>query len=235
MPLEINQDINISLFQAVVNLSVEGILIASKNTVIYMNESFRQLLEIESNTDVPIEIKDLFPENKYGDLSIQILADEATLPRKSLIISHKNYFFDVEIENIKISEKNFRFIRIFPKNNFVGKRDGTEEYSLDFFPYIMLETNRDGKILKINEQFIQTLNFESKDIEKGIMLHDIVGVVNVPIINSLFNNFEEFSNTKSIELRLKRKTGTLFPVNMFFKTLFEGNDFVGLKCIFFDI
>jgi PAS domain S-box-containing protein len=90
-------------------------------------------------------------------------------------------------------------------------------------------------MMNCNQHFFRILEIPENENLEDISLYDFVSPASKPLLESLLNNFSHFSGTDSIELKLKKYSGTAFHASMNFIPLCENDEINGLRCVFVDI
>ena len=127
---------------------------------------------------------------------------------------------------------------IFTLKPFVNEHNFAKELDKHFsevFPFVLLEIDLQGKVLKFNHQLHKHFYYSEEDISTGLYLEQMLTPGSRPIIISMLKNFSKFENDQRIELKFKKKFGESFPGQLYYKPIIEKKQMVGLSCLILNI
>jgi PAS domain S-box-containing protein len=185
-----------------------------------MAPSIRDTSRYESYMDVlrtgkPFYLDELIPDPKYGNIQVSVRAFKAD---KGLGLIFTNITERKRAEaSLRKSEKRFREL-------------------IELLPAMVVETDKQGKIIFMNSAVIDALGYSKEDFEKGIKTSQLVIPRDRRIHNELFARRLGGEDIGSSEYIALRKDGSCFPVLVRSKVIKDDNgNAVGTRASVFDI
>lgn len=212
------------------------LMIINEDKVFFLNEKMQNLLGIPKEIKLPLQINEIIDPQSHSSLYPEIVdlisreqVNSGTCLKSDLKgIALNLYTFQSGNKSLKIiigAGSNLQ--------NSSEKNSGQDHFR--HFPFIIADIGLNGKMMNCNQHFFRILEIPENENLEDISLYDFVSPASKPLLESLLNNFSHFSGTDSIELKLKKYSGTAFHASMNFIPLCENDEINGLRCVFVDI
>lgn len=139
------------------------------------------------------------------------------------------------VDNKRLENK----INELGKNVILSQRVAeTEKKFKDFaamLPQIVFEADLQGKLTFVNKLALEKFDYTSRDIEKGLFLHDVISDVH----EITQDNIQEIILSDKIyheyEVECKTRGGNLFPALIYTSGIIENDKIVGIRGVMVDI
>jgi len=209
-----------------------AILVAEAGNAVYLNDNMKSLLGYNDELLLPVHVKKLFPPAQFGDFFETITnleSSENSIDKIKVQLKDRTAHLFKLINN----EKVYLIVQVNELNTDWENGNVIDNLS-EIFPFIFVETDGTGQILNYCKSLNQALIYQENEILTGHNLVNLVAPASKPVLESLFNNYQEFKKTESIELKLRKKDGSSFPVNMYYKAKTNQRTLCGLSCVLID-
>ncbi len=107
---------------------------------------------------------------------------------------------------------------------------------VQLLPEIVIETDKNNRMIFVNQSFFEVLGFSEADLQKGLYINEILTPADAAKAKNKFSNLARGGKTESSEFAAIKKDGTIFPALVSSVAIFdvEGN-FSGIRSIAVDI
>jgi len=212
----------------------EGVMMIDKTEVVYANEMISKILGINRHS-ILTNIFALFPEELYGDFASKISCYKSSDSLSTIVnSSYLKVNLDIKLSRFEFNKIIYTSVIFKVLEKPQNILDFNDAFSYDFFPFIFLETNELGRIVKYNKQFTNQLQYTDNDIKIGLHIIEITENIDKIYMESIFTNHDYTDFRERKELKLRKKNGVYVNVQMHCQAKSENNLFDGFIFLFVD-
>jgi PAS domain S-box/PAS domain S-box/diguanylate cyclase (GGDEF) domain len=107
---------------------------------------------------------------------------------------------------------------------------------VQLLPEIVMETDKDNRIIFINKSFFEVLGYSETDLQEGLYINEILAPADFIKVKDKFSTLARGGKTESSEFKAIKKDGTVFPALVSSVAIFDGEGrFSGIRSIAVDI
>jgi PAS domain S-box-containing protein len=212
------------------------LMVINEDKVFFLNEKMQNLLGISKEIKLPLQIDKIIDRQihpyLYSEIIDLISRDQVN---SGICLKSDLKGITLDLYTLHSGNKSYKIIISSGSNLQNSSENNSGQEPSGLFPFIMADIDLDGKMINCNQHFRRILEIPMNINCEGISLYDFVSTASKPLLESLLNNFSHFSDTESIELKLKKQNGNVFHASMYFIPFYDKGSIKGLRCVFVDI